>query len=644
VAGALRAVATAGGGQSSGVTTLTITVPTTGAGGSVVAGDYALITVGSFLSTPVPSTPSGWTLLQSGNAGGGAWLYGKTLVSGDIGASVSFTFSSAVRADASMVVGSGVTATGMASAVLLESSSTSTPTLPSLAGVASGSLVVAFMSRRRQSTPAPTVTVPGAYTPQPQVSTGYGSSPEMALAAGTLVQPSTGSAGGESGSSSQATGGTNFLVALPASTTGGSGATVALATATATVAVNPLTVSGDGPSLAAIDTSWPPFPYRQALRSGGFDLTYTVSATLGGVPVQGAQNLQPTGGTIVDTTKPGSRWVLNLELAPEIVNGQQIYDLLTPVGTRLTATAHVKYPDQSVFDIPMGVYVIGQESVTEGGGALQVTAPDKWQLIANARFLVPQASTPGIPVTQQIVQLIQGALGGQETVNITATSSATVGALTWDRDRDKAILDLAASIGAWVYFDRTGQCTIADIPTIGASADWLIDAGQSGVAISLDRHRSREGTYNVVVVSSSASGGEAFDPVYVWDGDPSSPTYAGTDPLANPGSAGPFGIVPTFYSSPVLSSVGEARNAGLSILARTIGLSSQVSLSAVPNPALEAFQVLDVLPPDIAYGPTRVLERHVADTVTHPLALGTGSPQQIQGRSTRTDFTSDVSG
>jgi hypothetical protein len=164
------------------------------------------------------------------------------------------------------------------------------------------------------------------------------------------------------------------------------------------------------------------------------------------------------------------------------------------------------------------------------------------------------------------------------------------------------------------------------------------------VAISLDRHRSREGTYNVVVVSSSASGGEAFDPVYVWDGDASSPTYAGTDPLANPGSAGPFGIVPTFYSSPVLSSVGEARNAGLSILARTIGLSSQVSLSAVPNPALEAFQVLDVLPPDIAYGPTRVLERHVADTVTHPLALGTGSPQQIQGRSTRTDFTSDVSG
>jgi hypothetical protein len=74
VAGALRASATAGGGQSAAVTTLTITVPTVGAGGSVVAGDYALITVGSYLNSPAPSTPSGWALLKSGSGGGGAWL------------------------------------------------------------------------------------------------------------------------------------------------------------------------------------------------------------------------------------------------------------------------------------------------------------------------------------------------------------------------------------------------------------------------------------------------------------------------------------------------------------------------------------------------------------------------------------------
>jgi hypothetical protein len=60
-----------------------------------------------------------------------------------------------------------------------------------------------------------------------------------------------------------------------------------------------------------------------------------------------------------------------------------------------------------------------------------------------------------------------------------------------------------------------------------------------------------------------------------------------------------------------------------------------VSLGQVPNPAVDAFDVLDVMPPKERYDIARVLERHVADTVTHPLSLGTA--QHIEGRSTRTD-------
>ncbi|MCU1617202.1 MAG: hypothetical protein JWO98_4742 [Frankiales bacterium] len=388
-------------------------------------------------------------------------------------------------------------------------------------------------------------------------------------------------------------------------------------------------------------------PYAQAVRSG-FAVTYTVDASRGGSPVAGAQGLRPTGGSVSDTTKPGVRRSLSLELPGD----PAMYDLLLPSGTTLTCTAHVRYTSRFTADIPMGLFDVDSESFTEGGGSLSLTAPDKWVRIQRARFMGPAASTRGITVTAQIVALIRGALGASEPVTVTASSTATMTAVVWDKDRAQAIIDLATSIGAWVHFDRYGVATVADIPTIGARANWLVDASSTGILTDLDRQRSRTDTRNVVVVSSSADKGPRFPTQYVWDNDPASPTYAGpgtgsgtTPPSAT--TAGPFGIVPYFYDSPILANASAAIAAGRTILARTTGLASQVTLSQVPNPAADAFDTLDVLPPgQTTYrlgSPARLLtrggrtvERHVADTLTHPLTAS--SPLHIEGRSTRSDI------
>jgi hypothetical protein len=58
-----------------------------------------------------------------------------------------------------------------------------------------------------------------------------------------------------------------------------------------------------------------------------------------------------------------------------------------------------------------------------------------------------------------------------------------------------------------------------------------------------------------------------------------------------------------------------------------------VSLGQVPNPAVDAFDSIDVMPPPETFNTSRVLERHVIDTVTHPLTLG--ADQHIEGRSVR---------
>jgi hypothetical protein len=374
-----------------------------------------------------------------------------------------------------------------------------------------------------------------------------------------------------------------------------------------------------------------PDPYREAIR-GGLAVTYFVDATLDGDPVPGATRLAPVGGTVTDTTRPGVRRVLNLELAPE----PGMFDRLAPIGTTLSVTARVQYTNRTAVDIPMGVFDVDSESLSEGGGGLRLTAPDRWVKIQRARFIRPQASTRGARITDQIVSLIRGALGPSEPVVVTARSTATVGALVWEKDRDQAIIDLATQIGAWVYFDRQGVATVASVPGIGASASWLVDASASGVLVELDRERSRTKTRNVVIVESSHAAGAKFPMQCTWDGDVTSPTYAGTNPLTNPGSAGPFGIVPYYFDSPVLTSPLAALHAARTILSRTTGLASQVSLGQVPNPAVDAFDTLDVMPPRERYDIPRVLERHVADTVTHPLTLG--SPQQIEGRSTRSDI------
>jgi hypothetical protein len=78
----------------------------------------------------------------------------------------------------------------------------------------------------------------------------------------------------------------------------------------------------------------------------------------------------------------------------------------------------------------------------------------------------------------------------------------------------------------------------------------------------------------------------------------------------------------------------DAFRTGLAILSRVKGLASQVSLESVPNPAIDAFDVIDVLPPRQRYDLERVLERHVVDDVTHSLTL---QETQIDGRSTRAE-------
>jgi hypothetical protein len=682
---AFRAAALGNDGTTSaGARSFTITIPTSGPGGTVAAGDVALAIMSQNTGSAVFTAPSGWSPLSGPDDNSSnlrTLVWGKVLTAGDINTPLTFSSSSSGRLLGLITVTSGVTLTGALVALATDTNADSSWVSPPITTTGANWNIINLWAARNGSGSAVTGTLPANLTSDAVAQTNT-TAPNYTLQASHLTTPGPkGPYGGDTatpkvGSTATATTDNIYTIALPASvatatvvgdtavTTASSdsgtvstGWTVVGKTASASAAAYPgalsttpavvvagaaarVTISAAGgvvnplpvPIVPAPSPVYPPDPYRAAIRNGGLSFTYLVDASRGGSPVVGATGLTPTGGTIVDTSKPGVRRTLNLELAPE----PGLFDLLSPIGTTLTVTCRVTYQNRSTFDLPMGVYDVDSEKLSEGGGMLSVTAPDKWARIQRARFIGPVSAGRGLSVVEQIVALIQGALGTTETVSIQTSASAKVGTLTWDQDRDQAINSLAAQIGCWVYFDRLGQATIADIPTVGSNADWLVDASAQGVLITLDRERSRTTTRNVVVVTSTNSAGEKFPVQYVFDSDPASPTYAGPDPKNHPELAGPFGVVPYYFDTPIARTVGEGQLAGLAVLAKTVGLASQVSLTQVPNPAVDAFDVIDVLPPRERYDIARVLERHVVDTVTHPLVTD-GTAQQIDGRSTRTD-------
>lgn len=370
--------------------------------------------------------------------------------------------------------------------------------------------------------------------------------------------------------------------------------------------------------------------YGRAVRNGGVQYA-TATAWFDGSPVAGAVKVPIVSGTVTDTSEPGVRRKCSVELAP----APGLRDKLAPIGTQLRITSTYRYPDGATENIPMGVFELDAPSFSYGAkGSISLSGSDRWVKVQRARFLVPQASAQGTDARQQIASLIRDALGPSEAVSFNVPAAGAVGSLVWDEDRDKAVLELAEAFGWWVSYDRNGVASIDAMPGLsGRPAAWVVDASASGILLSADRGGDRDATCNVVVVNSEkVDGSPLFAPQIVWDDNPLSPTYAGTNPLTA-ANVGPFGIVPTKYTSPLLQTADQALAAGRTILARVTGLTSQMTLTAVRNHALDVFDVIDVQLPRERYDIPIPVERHIIDKIEHPLTPD--GVQRIETRSTR---------
>lgn len=289
-------------------------------------------------------------------------------------------------------------------------------------------------------------------------------------------------------------------------------------------------------------------------------------------------------------------------------------DRVTPYGHELFVEAGVVFGDGSREWVSQGYYRIDQvEQDDAPKGSINVLGVDRMQGIIDARLTSPMTFVAGDHTSVVVLDLLRDVYPWVVVDWRAANDPVLASTQTTTDDRHQFVVDLVTSAGAVGFFDYRGVFVVEDPPDPNATVA-LISGGRTGVLTSLSRTIDRNSVYNGVVAS-----GEQLDdtipPVSatVVDDDPDSPTLWG----------GPFGKVPKFYSSSLLTTTAQCVSAATSLLVQSKGLPYAVDFGQVSNVALEPLDPIQLMYPGKR-------EQHVLSQVVIPLDAATAQTAQTR--------------
>lgn len=287
-------------------------------------------------------------------------------------------------------------------------------------------------------------------------------------------------------------------------------------------------------------------------------------------------------------------------------------DPLATNGQEVSVQHGLVYPNGVVGWVQVGVFriddvegsLIGQEPVAVSG-----VSREAW--IADDRFEAPRTVSSTSAVVA-IRDLIRETLPRAEVVVLTERDRR-VWPTTFEEDRWGAVVKIAESIGCQVYADPWGRFVIADLPTLDSEPVWRMSNATN--LTSARTRQSRERVYNKIVVRGATPEG-ADQPVWakaVDDVRGSATRYGDPD-------SGRWGKSTMFMPIPTLTTPWQCFLVAQTQLAQRTGRREEFNLTAVPNAALEANDVVSVVADERrAY---ETLRRHVVDRFTLPLVAG----------------------
>ncbi|MCX4661506.1 phage tail protein [Streptomyces uncialis] len=302
---------------------------------------------------------------------------------------------------------------------------------------------------------------------------------------------------------------------------------------------------------------------------------------------------------------------------------------INTVATRVRLWQGIAVPRVDTVWVPAGSYVVDQADRTRHGASLSLLGLE--DVIRTARFPTPRVIGPDT-ARGVLPELIAEALPGATVSWRDGVDGTTViprfvaeedrwAAVSGGTDGSGAGTGIASAIGGEVFADARGIITVAPVPRTDDPVVWRV--GYDQAVVEAAERQSAEGLVNCWLISGDGGDGQpAVGPVAVWDDDPASLTYAGPDPVGDPGAPARLGLTHVRprvqrYTSPLIASRAQAELVGTARLADSLGIQSSLSLTTVCHPGLEPGDLVEV-----EVEPGR-WERHIIDACPYTLGGAT---------------------
>lgn len=264
--------------------------------------------------------------------------------------------------------------------------------------------------------------------------------------------------------------------------------------------------------------------------------------------------------------------------------------------SRVRVAMGVRYGDNTTEVLPVGTFGLARPETNDGGANMTVSVDgyDRSRRIRRNRWTHPVHYPQGINYGNVIRDIIANRLTGQvrasdfhftDTTRRLPSPGLMLG-LDTDNDPWRDAISLAEDIGRRLYVAPSDAFILEEVPELAAAP--IVATYGPGEAdfhlLSVSRVIDDEPGYNGVI--GKAVGPHLFAPLRseAWDTDPQSPTYF----------LGPWGRVPRFWTSPLVSTQAQLDAAVRTLLRTVIGGTERVSFSALPNPALDVGDVITV--------------------------------------------------
>lgn len=275
-------------------------------------------------------------------------------------------------------------------------------------------------------------------------------------------------------------------------------------------------------------------------------------------------------------------------------------------GTQIAVMYSVQLPGQVEREsVDLGWFRIS--SWEEGEGTITITATSLEAIIEEARLIAPITIAKGTPFATAASRV----LGGLLPLSVTANPAKTTTMDPFEEDRLEA---LTALVTAWPARMRVNSAgTLEIIPPVNDATDPVavtLRDGEDGTVIQSPTSGGRDGVYNAVRASGEADGDVA--PV-------TAVAYLSSGPRR---WNGPYGNIPYFYSSPLLTTKAQAQAAAKTRLAALQVIAQPLEVEIAPDPRLEPGDVVQVS----HLGTTRLMR---IDSLSLPLSYS--GTQTIKG-------------